>query len=154
AIVLFVPPAEHAIEWAACAVWLGLVWLTFALVWRERGAFSVFQIALSLAAVLCGVAWIHSEAPATSYFGPAAFHVYALALGLLGVSWAVTRRLLRANARARALWVEVPLSAERVILAAAVVGQLLLAAVAIIPEVQAQLTPSDLKYFRVFPTAF
>ncbi len=76
ALVLLVPPVAYALEWAGCAAWLGLVWLALALVWRERGAFSVFQVALSLAAVLIGVAWVEAQEwrPATSvgFFEPAA----------------------------------------------------------------------------------
>ena len=61
ALVVLVPPVAHAAEWAGCAAWLGLVWLALALVWRERGAFSVFQVALTGAAVLLGVAWVNAQ---------------------------------------------------------------------------------------------
>src|SRR5207237_1209536 len=91
AALLLIPTASLALEWAGCAVWLALIWLTLALVWRERGAFPVFQVALALAAVLAGVAWLAAqEAPpesALAYWQPAALHVYAVAVGLLALAW-------------------------------------------------------------------
>ena len=144
-LVLFAPAFGHGIEWAGGAVWLGLIWLTLALVWRERSDFAVFQMALSLAAVLCGVAWIDWQGwwPTRSveYLAPAALQVYAVSLGLLGVGWVFARRLLHKNAVARQLWTEQPMSAERVLLAVLVAGQFMLAALAVIPEVQSELMP-------------
>jgi hypothetical protein len=155
ALVLVVPPAEHALEWAGCAAWLGLVWLTLALVWRERGAFPVFQLALSLATVLLGVAWVNAQdwRPETTpgFFAPAALHAYAVALGLLGLGWVVLRRGLRHNETARALWTAQTWPAERVVLAVVVVAQLLLVAWAIVPEVKAELRPAGWQPFRAEP---
>ena len=131
ALDLFIPPATHTLEWAGCAAWLGLVWLSLALVWRERGAYSVFQVALSLAAVLLGVAWVEAQEwrPATSlgFFEPAALRAYAVALELLGLGWVGVRHLLRHNATERELWVTQPWSAEQVVLATVVVAFLLVA---------------------------
>ena len=137
AILLFLPSAGLALEWAGNAVWLGLVWLALALVWRGRGAFPVFQIALSLAAVLCGVAWLDVPASAHGYFEPAALHSYSVALGLLALGWVIARRLLCENATARELWVDRPWSAERLVLAGVVIGQLLFATLAVAAEVRA-----------------
>ena len=154
-LLLILPPAAHAPLWAGCAVWLGVLWLALALIWRERGAFSVFQIALSLAAVLIGVAWVNAQewrpAKSAGFFEPAALHAYAVSLGILGIVWVVARRLLRHNTVARALWVTELWSAERVILAAIVLAQFLLAAWAILPEVKAEMTPADGKLYRLWP---
>ena len=46
ALLVLFPWTDLALEWAGCAAWLGLLWLTFALVWRERGTFPAFQVAL------------------------------------------------------------------------------------------------------------
>src|SRR5262249_5987038 len=62
-LLLLIPSADLALEWAGCAAWLGLVWLALALVWREHGAFSGFQVALALAAVFVGVAWVNAREP-------------------------------------------------------------------------------------------
>ena len=155
ALILFFPPAAHALEWAGCAAWLGLVWLALALVWRERSAFSVFQLALTLAGVLLGVAWVNGQDwhPSTSlgFFEPAALHIYAIAVGLLGLLWVATRHQLRANTTARQLWTDQLWSAERVILAVVVVAQFALAAWAVLPEVKAELSPLGWRYFRAEP---
>lgn len=155
AALLLLPGADLALAWAGCAVWLALVWLTFALVWRERGAFPAFQVALTLAAVLTGVAWVNAQEwrPATSlgFIEPAALHAYAVAVGLLGLAWVLARRGLRHNTTARELWITQTWSAERVVLATVVVAQLLLVALAVLPEVKAELRPSEFKPFRAEP---
>ena len=121
------------------------MWLALALVRRDAGSFAVYQVSLSLAAVLCAVGWIDSQSwrpeLVAGYFGAGALHADAVALGLLALGWAVTRRLLRDNPTARELWTGQPWSAERVVLATVVVGQLLLAALAVIPAVEAELAP-------------
>ncbi|WP_439625018.1 hypothetical protein [Gemmata sp.] len=154
-VLLFAPPVAHSLEWAGCAVWLATVWLTFAVVWRDRTSFSVSQVALALAAVLCGVAWVDARGGrptrALGYFGPAALQVYAVALGVLGLGWAWARRLLGENPLARHLWTGRLWSAERVVLAVVVVGQLVLAAFAVLPEVRAELAPLGWESHRAPP---
>jgi len=154
-LLLFVPPLGHIAEWVACAVWLGLVWLALAAVWRDHSSFSVFQGAFSLAAVLCGVAWIDAQGwwPTHSqeYLKPAAWHVYAVSVGLLSVGWVFARRAFRNNLRAQQLWTGQTWSAERVLLAVLVVGQFLFAAIAIVSEAQAELTPLNAVYYRAQP---
>src|SRR5262249_43778037 len=144
-LLLLIPSAGLALEWAGCAAWLGLVWLALALVWREHGAFSGFQVALALAAVFVGVAWVNAREPqptsVVGYFEPAALHVYAVALGLLGLAWVAARHALRHNDTARELWAAQTWSAERVVLATVVVFQLVLAIGAVLPEVREELLP-------------
>ena len=155
AILLFFPPATHALEWAGCAAWLGGLWLALALIWRERGAFSIFQLSLSLAAILIGVAWVNAQdwRPTSSlgYFEPGSLHVYAIALGALALLWIVARRALRHNRFAQQHWTLHSWSAERIVLASVAVGQFLLAALAILPEVKAELRPSGWPLFRAEP---
>ncbi len=152
-LFLFAPPFGHDVEWAVCAVWLGLVWLTFALVWRQRISFAVFQLAFSLAAVLFGVAWIDLQGwwPSRSieYLRPTALHVYAVALSALGIGWVCARHLLRKRPLAQQLWTLQTWSAERVVLAVLVAGQFLLASVAIISELQAELNPIGRTFHRL-----
>lgn len=145
ALVLLVPPAEFAFQWAGCAAWLGLVWLAISLMWRERGAFGVYQVAWTAAAVLAGVAWLNAQdwRPDRSigYFEPAALQVYAVAIGLLGLVWVAARRVLRGSTTARNLWTGRLYSAERIVLSSVIVAHLLLVTWAILPEISAELRP-------------
>jgi hypothetical protein len=154
AVLLFVPAAGLAPQWAACAVWLALVWLVVALVWRERSAFLVFQVALSLAAVLGVVARLDVPTTARGYFEPVALHSYSVALALLALGWVLTRRRLRDNTAARELWTDRPWSAERIVLAAVVLGQLAFAAMAVAAEVRAELAPAGWQVVRAVPAVF
>jgi hypothetical protein len=134
-----------AFAFAALAVWLGALWLTFVLLWRERGAFSAFQAALSLAALLAAFAWIEQqpwwEATSLRLRDPRALHAFGLALAGMAVAWTVARRAVRAIPRARELWCDNPLSLDRLALATIVGAFLLLNVVAIVPGVRAELTP-------------
>ena len=153
--LLAVPPASLTAEWAGFAAWNALVWLTFALVWRTRGAFPTFQGVLSLAAVLLGVALWNTRgglaAGGFAYWQPAALHVYAVALGVLGLGWTAARRAVRHDPTARVLWTGRPLSVDRVVLGGLVLGQLILAVLAIQPECRAELTAVGAYYNRVEP---
>ena len=88
-LLLLVPSADLALAWAGCAAWLGLVWLVLALVWRERGAFSAFQAAFSLAAVFLGVAWVRRRigGPSGASNTSSQPHCTSTALGLECLAW-------------------------------------------------------------------
>jgi len=158
ALLLLNLPAAHALEWAGCAVWLGLLWLLYSLVWRLGLAFSGFQIALGFAAIFCGVAWIemqnwHAESQ-LAFFDPVALHVYSIAIGLLGLMWVIARHLLQNNPIVRQLWLDQAWSVERIALSGVVLFQLLLAVGAILPETSAELIPRNAGYIRLEPTDF
>jgi hypothetical protein len=140
---LFFPPAGLALVSAALAVWLSAVWLAFVLLWRERGAFSAFQGAITLAALLAGFAWIEQQ-PWWAFSSlrledPRALHAFGFALAALGIVWIGSRRMLQPLPRARELWCDNPLSLDRLTLAALVVGFLCLAVVAVVPPTRAEL---------------
>src|SRR5205823_1841023 len=59
--LLFFPPAGLAFVYAPLAVWLGGVWLAFVLLWRDRGAFSAFEGAITLAALLAAFGWVEQQ---------------------------------------------------------------------------------------------
>ncbi len=155
AFLLLFPTASLALEWGGYAAWLGLIWLALALVWRERGFFPAFQVALSLSAVLFAMAWVHAQEwrPETvsGYFNPTALHAYMVALGFLSLTWVAVRRRLRNNIVMHELWTSWTWSAERVVLGIVVVFQFLLVAWALLPEVRAELTPHGVPYFRGAP---
>ncbi len=158
ALPLLFPPSVLALEWAGCAVWIGLVWLAYSLFWRQPAAFTLFQIALCWAAILCGVDQVQMRNwQAESRFGlfdPVALHVYSSAIGLLGSAWVIARRAWRNNPLIRKLWLEQAWSAERVTLAGMVVFQFLLAVYSIVPEVSAELIPLNAGYVRLNQTDF
>jgi hypothetical protein len=143
--LLFFPPLGLAYVSALLAVWLGAFWLAFVLLWRERGGFSAFQGAISLAALLVGFGWIEQQPWwATTTLGlrdPRAVHAFGLALGVLALVWTVGRRALLSVPRVRDLWGDNPLSLDRIALAVLVVGFLLVALAAVVPGVRAELTP-------------
>ncbi len=143
--LLFFPAFGFAFASAGLAVWLGVLWLAFVLLWRERGGFSAFQAAITLAALLVAFGWVERQewwnGTRLGVLDPRALHAFGLALGLLAVTWAVARRGLQSNARARELWCDNPLSLDRFALGAVVIGFLVLGAVAVQPGVQAELTP-------------
>ena len=133
-------------------VWLGLAWLAYAWFWRERAAFAGFQLAWSVAAIYCGVAWIETQewqVPiAHKFIEAVALHAYAIALGLLGLMWASARRILPRNSTLRVIWLDRTLSTERFVLAVVVVVQVILAVAAVAPEVQLELTPRGSPFER------
>lgn len=144
--LLFAPGFGFALAYAGLAVWLGVLWLTFALAWRERGGFSAFQAALTLAALLIAFGWVERQewwrSTTLALADPRALHAFGIALGALALAWVVGRRALLPNARARELWCDNPLSLDRLVLAATVVGFLLLTAIALSPAAIAELTPA------------
>ena len=143
--LLFFPPVGLSYVSAILAAWLGWRWLTFSLLWRERGAFSAFQGAITLAALLAAFGWIERQPwwATTSLHlrDPRTLHAFGIALGAIAVAWIIARRALRPLARARELWCDDPLSVDRITLVAAVIGFLFLNVVAIVPSVRAELTP-------------
>ena len=153
ALLLLNLPAAHALEWAGCAVWLGLLWLLYSLVWRLGSAFSGFQLALGFAAVFCGVAWIEMQnwqaERQLAFFDPVALHVYSIAIGLLGLMWVIARHLLQNNPVVRQLWLDQVWSVERIALAGVVLFQFFLAVGAILPEASDELTPQGFRLVRL-----
>ena len=97
--LLFFPPPELAYVSAMLALWLGGLWLAFVLLWRERGAFSLFQAAVTLAGLLVTFGWIEQQ----PWWGtttlhtrdPRALHAYGLALAGMALAWVIARRALR-----------------------------------------------------------
>jgi hypothetical protein len=144
---LFFPAPGLGFVYATLAVWLGCVWLGFTLLWRQIGAFAAFQGAITLAALLTAFGWIERQSwwTTTSLHlqDPRALHAFGLALAVLSVGWIVARRAVRSSVRARDLWYSDPLSLDRFVLGATVIGFLLLAVVAVTPAVQAELTPTS-----------
>jgi hypothetical protein len=143
--LLFFPPLGLAYVSALLAVWLGVLWLAFSFLWRERGAFSAFQGAITLAALLIAFGWIEQQSwwatTSLNLRDPRALHAFGFALGGLAIAWVIARRAFRPLARARELWCDDPLSLDRIALAAAVIAFLFLHVVAIVPGVRAELTP-------------
>ena len=143
--LLFFPAEGWALACAGFAVWLGALWLAFVLVWREKGAFSGFQAAITLGALLAAFGWIEQQdwwrTTKLVLYDPRALHTFGLALGALALVWAVARRTLRANARARELWCDDASSLDRLVLGTVVGAFLILNVVAVLPDVRAELTP-------------
>ncbi len=142
---LIVPDAGLAALWAAFAAWAGVLWLASSFVWKDRGAFPAFQVALTWAAGLLGFAWVERQEWFPGPLGvidPRALQAYGLAVAVLSVGWELARQVLRPRAVIADLWDSVRPSADRVVLAALVAGQLLLAAGGLLPFVVAELTPA------------
>ncbi|MCI0705764.1 MAG: hypothetical protein L0241_32285 [Planctomycetia bacterium] len=146
--ILFFPASGFALVSAGLAVWLGAVWLAFVLLWKEKWAFSAFQGAITLSAILVAFAWIEQQpwwASTSVWLGdPRALHAFGIALGSLAVVWVIARRAVHSRAGARALWCDNPVSVDRIVLGVLVLGCLLLAVIAVVPGVRAEFTPVGL----------
>jgi hypothetical protein len=131
---------------AGYAGWLALLWLALAWVQRAPGWFTAFQAALSGAVLFAVTAWIERQswlgASVLGLADPRALHAYGLGLGLLGLGWVAARRALRSSDRVRELWQAPWPALDRVVLGALVVGQLALAAIALLPAVLDELVPA------------
>ncbi len=143
AVLLFVPPAGLAPEWAGYAAGLAALGFAAAWVWREPGSFSAAQAALAAAAVLAGLAWVERQDwwAAADRLDPRALRAFGVALALLGLVWVVARRAAARSDRLRTLWLADPFAVDRVVIGAVVVGQLLFLAAAVEPGVRDELTP-------------
>jgi hypothetical protein len=143
--LLIAPAAGLAFAYAPLALWLGAVWLAFAVRWRTAGAFAAFQGAVTLAALLAAFGRIERQpwwAPGSVHLRDArALEAFGTALGALALVWAAARRAARGIHRARELWCDDPLSLDRCVLATAVLGFAALAAFAVGPRVGAELKP-------------
>jgi hypothetical protein len=148
ALFLLFPSAGFATEWAGFAAWLAAVWFAVAWVWREVGAVYAMHLSLAAAAVLCGLAWVERQGWwADTPLGPGdprALQAFGIALALLGLAWVAVRRAVAGNDRLRALWLNDPLAADRLVTGAVIVGQLILLAAAVEPAARAELTPLGL----------
>jgi hypothetical protein len=148
AALLLTIPAAHALEWAGYAVWLGTLWLLSAISLRQLAAFTIFQMALSLAALFCGVAWIEGlpgqPTPPFRFVQPYAWQVYLSAIGLLSMLWLLLRRLSEHKPIIRELWLDRLWSTERVVLVGAIIVQLILAIGVILPAVDAEWQPQTI----------
>ncbi|MDY3559926.1 hypothetical protein R5W23_001114 [Gemmata sp. JC673] len=134
----------YAGTFAVLAVWLGLLWLSFSLLWRERGGFSAFQAAVTLAGLLTALGWAERQewwAGTASLSDARVLCAFGYALGLLALGWSLARRAVRPVPRARELWCDDPLSLERFVLGATVLGFLLITAAATAPGIAAELRP-------------
>jgi hypothetical protein len=143
-LFLFFPAAGLAPVWATFAVWLALTWLALSWLWRETGAFSGAQGALTAAALLCGLSWVERQSwwEPTTILGPRALQALGISLALLNLAWILVRWAAVRNERLKALWLCDPFSVDRIVAGFVVVAQLALLAVAIAPAVRAELTPS------------
>lgn len=153
--LLFFPAFGFAYATSGLAVWLGVLWLAFVLLWRERGAFSAFQAAITLGALLVAFGWIEEQdwwrTTSLTHRDPRAMHAFGLAIGVLAIAWAIARHALQANSRLRELWCDNPLSLDRFTLGTAVIGFFVLGAVAVLPGVGAELTPFGAVRFVIAP---
>jgi hypothetical protein len=142
--LLFWVPFGLAYVSALLAVWLGAVWLAFVLLWKERGAFSAFQAAITLAGLLLAFGWIEQQSwwatTGLRHRDPRALHAFGIALAALALVWTGARRALQPLPRAREIWCGNPLSLDRFVLGATVIGFLMLAVVAVAPVARAELT--------------
>src|SRR5579883_2635460 len=145
--LLFLPPLGLAYLSALLACWLGVVWLAFLVLWRERGAFSAFPAAFTLAALLAAFGWIQQQpwwwATELDFRDPRALQAFGYAVGILSIVWIIGRRAVHFNERAREVWCSNPLSLDRITLGIAVIGFSLVSSFDILPAVEAELTPID-----------
>lgn len=120
---------------AGHALWLAALWLVMA--WRERWPilFAGFQAALAAAVVLAGAVWRGVPASLED------LQVQGIGLAALSLVWVVVRRVLRAYPVARHLLDPGWPQPDRILLAALLLAQLILAATGIAPGVSAELSP-------------
>jgi hypothetical protein len=130
------------------AGWLAVLWLAVAWTQRWPILFTAFQAAVSLA-VLYGVTawlesqeWVRHDYPA-ALRDPRSLQAYGVGLGVLCLLWSAARVTLRSNLSLRQLWEPGGLALDRALLAALVLGQLILACWGIMPGIIQELTPVD-----------
>ncbi|QDU20062.1 hypothetical protein [Urbifossiella limnaea] len=144
-VLLFLPPAGQALEWAGAAAWLAA--LLFAAAWgsREAAGFTAAQAALTAATVLLGLAWVERQdwwaAADLGLTDPRALRAFGVALGVLGLVWVAARRLAAGSGRLRQLWLADPFALDQIVVGAVVVVQVVLLAAAVEPFARAELTP-------------
>ena len=145
AAFLFFPPTGLALEWSGLAVWLAVLWFAMAWRWRESTTFSGMSVALAVASVLGGLAWIErQEWWLTTNLGlqdPRALQAFGSALALLAFASVIARRLASHSERLHEIWLRHPLPIDRVLLGSLAIGQLLLLTLAIAPAVTAEMIP-------------
>ena len=103
--LLFFPPTGLAFVYVPLAVWLGCVWFAFVLLWRTGGAFTAFQGAITLAALLTAFGWIERQpwwgTTALQLRDPRVLHAFGIALCTLAIVWVIARRAARSRPLAR-----------------------------------------------------
>jgi hypothetical protein len=139
-------PGETGVA-ALYAGWLAALWL--AVSWAERRPvlFSLGQLAVAVA-VLLGVSWwLDGRAwvagnPA-GLADPRSLHAYGVALAAFSLAWMAVRAGLRRHETAQALLEPPWPTVDQVVLAAVVLGQLVLAVAGALPGAVTELTPAD-----------
>jgi hypothetical protein len=142
--LLFLPTAGMAPEWAGFALWLGALWFVLAWVWKERGTFSMAQVALAIAAVYCGLVWMERQEWWQEGIGvrdPRTWQAIGIALATLSLGWVVARRVAASNERLRTFWLPDPFSIDRLTVVLLVAVCLLFLTVAAIPATFVEMTP-------------
>jgi len=137
-----------AVKWPVEAVhlaidlyWVAAVWLLVAFRARLAGLLSAAQVALGLATVAAATAWLQRES--WPWIDPPSVQAYALALGLLGLAWAIVRIALERNRTARFLLNPPWPAVDRAVQHAVVLGQLLFIVGSLLPGIHHELlTPA------------
>jgi hypothetical protein len=138
--------ATHAVEpswYAATSAFLAVAALFVAVAGRSSGWFGVCQIAVTAATAFAVEAWLESRPWFADRFDARALQVYGLGLGLVSLAWVVARLALRSSRIAVELGLTGP-TVDRLVLAALVAGQCVLAVAGVAPGIVAEMIPGQL----------
>ncbi len=127
------------------ALWLGGIWLAQALIERRAPWFIAFQIAVTASVALGTGYWLEEQArmagTAVSFTSVSDLYTFGVGLGGIAAIWAGLRRALERH-RLFGRFYEGEGAFDHVLLASLVVGQLVLAAWLILPEVVREVVPA------------
>jgi hypothetical protein len=127
--------------------WLSLVWLVLAWRWQQPVLFAAFQSALTGTVLLGVTAWLENQSWVVGHWpqglaDPRSLQAYGIALALLSLAWLLVRFSLSSRPNAHRLIEPAWPAVDRVVLSQVVIGQLVLAVWAVLPDVILELAPA------------
>lgn len=121
--------------------WLSAVWLAVAWLRRWPALFTAFQAVLTLAVVFASLTWLARQDwfVAFGFWDPRSLYAFGLGLALLSLAWVAVRIAGRGHPAAQALLEPGWPGVDRLVLTGLVLGQTVLAVMAVLPALANEL---------------
>jgi hypothetical protein len=141
--------------------WLSAIWLAIAWLRRWPGLFTAFQAVLTLAVVFASLTWLGNQdwfrgasGDFARFWDPRSCHAYGLGLALLSLAWVAVRIVGRSHSTAQMLLEPGWPGVDRLVLMGLVIGQMVLAILAVAPALAHELSgPTLAEAVSVWPAA-